>query len=377
MSDRAPRPALGACAGCARRSWLLGALSPALDFHARDVDRLSELLALEDAELIRAVGGSRRAALEARHQRFHPRVLALEPGVETICRHGDRYPRLLRDAGAPRVLHVAGGARRLAELTAAPVVAILGTRRASDYGVEMAKSLGRGLAASRVTVASALADGIARAAHAGAREVDGATIGVSDDGIGGACPAGKRGLSARVTQRGCAVSELPCDCAGRRWGPASAQRLAVMLADVTVIVEASEGSRELLGATVARAHGRALAAVPGRVISPPSAGSNALLRDGATLVRGARDVLDLLYPFDAVPERVVAPAAPATLEPRLSSTLEAVGAGHDTPQRLADAQGVDLEEVLLRLTELELLGLLARGDGGRYVPRDPLQAASI
>ena len=101
------------------------------------------------------------------------------------------------------MLNVEGGVARLAELTAAPTVAIVGARRASDYGVEMAKSVARGLAASGVTVAGGLCDGIEVAAHAGALEVNGATVAVLSGGLHAGPPAKRRSLYERLRHRGC------------------------------------------------------------------------------------------------------------------------------------------------------------------------------
>jgi DNA processing protein len=358
-----------ACHECMRRSWLLAELSPLLDFQANDLPRLMELLSLEDGELMKAMAGRRVAELNARHASLRPEELAREPHVEAICRHDPRYPRGLRNPAAPRMLHVRGGAAALAELAAAPVVAIVGTRRASDYGVEMAKSLARGLAASRVTVTSSLGDGISAAAHAGALEVGGRTIAVAGDGLGLARSGRRRATYERVTRRGCAASELPSDRGGRRWGQTAGQRIVTGLAQLVVVVEATDAPHELAVARIARALGRVLAAVPGRVTSQQSSGANALLMDGARMVREPRDALDLLYPI-AEAQAAYAPdnACSAELTPRLRRTLEMVGAGRDTPERLA-RDGAALEDVLLTLSELELMGLLARGDGGRYVPR--------
>ena len=357
------------CRDCMRRSWLLAELSALLDYQSSDLSRLIELLSLDDAQLIQAVAGRRTAELKGRHARFRPEELAREPHVEAICCHDASYPRGLLDPAAPRMLHVHGGAAALAELAAAPVVAIVGTRRASDYGTEMAKSLARGLAASGVTVTSSLSDGIAAAAHSGALEVSGRTIAVVGDGLGMCRSGRRRSLYERVTRHGCALSELPSDRDGRRWGQAAGQRIIAGLARLVVVVEASDAPHELAVAKIASALGRRVAAVPGRVTSQLSAGTNALLMNGAGLVRGPQDALDLLYPVAGAQAGLATQrACSAELTPRLQRTLEMVGAGRDTPERLARA-GADLEDVLLMLSELELMGLLARGDGGRYVPR--------
>jgi len=245
----------------------------------------------------------------------------------------------------------------------------MGTRRASDYGMEMARSLARGLAAAHVTVACGLQDGIAVAALAGAAELDGAVVCAMPAGVDVIAPARRRSLRERVTRRGCALSELPCGAPARRWAEVACVRASVGLAQLTVLVEAEDNARELAPARLARALGRIVAAVPGRVTSPLSAGTNALLAEGAHVLRGPADALELL-PAAAVKPRTARRPPPRRLEPRLQRTLARVRAGIDTPDRLrSDDQ--DVGQVLCALSELELMGLLARGDGGRYVPREP------
>jgi len=349
---------------------LLAELGATLDYGARDRGRLMELLALGDEELMRAIGGRRRADLKARYARLDIEGVRSVEGVDAVCRHDRRYPRALSGAGAPPMLNVAGGLERLSELTAGPVVAIAGSRRASDYGIEVAKGLARGLAASGVTVTSGLTDGVSVAAHAGALEVRGRSLAVIPGGVDVGYPAKRRSLYERVTRSGCAVAELPCGSPARRWGHPASERIVASLASVTVLVEADETARELLGARLALALGRTLATVPGRVTSPLSRGPHALLVGGAHLVRGPADVLELLCGIRAPGLEGIGRTRPE-LEPRLRSVLEKVGAGTDTPDKLT-ASREDAAEVLLALTELELMGLLGRGDGGRYVPRDPL-----
>ena len=274
------------------------------------------------------------------------------------------------------MLYLAGAVERFERLTAAPVVTIAGSSWATDYGMETAKSIARGLAASGVTVSSALTDGIAVAAHAGALELGAPTVAVMGGGLDVACPARRRSLFARVRRLGSVAAEIPCGCGGRRWGQLASERILAGLAHLTVVVEAADNARELGVARLALGLGREVAAVPGRVTSPVSKGTHALLIGGAHLVRDASDVLDLLYRTSA---RTQATGSAGTrpsrlqieLDARLKATLDRVGAGHDTPGQLTSANE-DPEQVLLALSELELLGLVARGDGGRYVARDPI-----
>jgi DNA processing protein len=362
----------GACSRCLRRSWLLGQLSGPLEFCARDRERLLAVLALGDGELIAALGGRRRAELTAAHGDYRPGGGTADADRGSICSHNRDYPATLHGPAAPSMLSVAGGVGRMARLTAAPMAAILGSTAASDYGMEVAWGLARGLAASGVTVVSVLGDGISAAAHAGALEAGGATLAVLGGGVDVPPPLRRRGLLDRIVRAGCAISELPAACGGRRWGPVASERIPAELAQLSIVVEAQEHVSDLFAARIARASGTVVAAVPGRVSSPLSRGTHALLLEGARLVRDPEDALELLYADAAstsqTSRRPRADTGDSALEPRLLAVLEAVGTGADTPGKLT-RRGADHGETLLALSELELLGLLSRGDGGRYLPR--------
>lgn len=359
--------------GCLRRSWLLAELGPVLERFARDRVRFFALLRLDDESLIDAVAGRRGDQLRERYHAFDPEPDRCGRGDEVICCHDDRYPQCLLAGRGPALLHVVPTAARLAARHAAPAVAIAGSARASDYGSEVARGLARGLTASGVTVIAGLGDGIAPAAHAGALEAGGGSIAVLGGGLAVSIPARRRGLYGLLTRSGCAIAELPADCRGRRWGALASERIVAALARVTVLVEAADTPAELLPARLARMLGRTVAAVPGRVSSRLSDGCHALLMDGAELVRGPHDLLELLardgeecmLARDGAAHAGSGPAA--GVPQRLRKTFELVGAGRDTPDRLERA-GEQAQDVLLSLSELELLGLLVRGDGGRYVP---------
>lgn len=370
--DPPTREAHTACASCLRRSWLLSMLSAPLDYVARDRERLHAVLALCDLELLQAVGGRRRAELQDQYHAFQPGRRRCDGAVRAVCRHNACYPEALSGPAAPPMLNVAGGTSRLAALCSTPLVAIVGSRAPSDYGWEMARSFARGLAGSGVGVIGGWSDGIPIAAHTGALQSTGATLAVIGSGLHVSSPARRRALLRRVTRSGCAISELPCDCGGRRWGALAGERIVAQLAAITVVVEAEDTVGELWPAYLAKAHGRAVAAIPGRVTSPLSQGANALLMNGAVLVRDVQDVLNLLHTSDRS-RSVRSPALSpyARLEPRLRAVLERVGAGRDTPDSLT-SDGADPGEMLLALSELELLGALCRGDGGRYAPTHPL-----
>jgi DNA processing protein len=301
------------------------------------------------------------------------------PSRGEICRHDPRFPAALAQMrGAPRVLYVVGGPKpgdiagstepvgpeRLERLLSQPAVAIVGSRKATDYGMETTRGLARGLAASGVTVLSALADGIAAAAHLGALEVDGPTITVMPGGADVCYPASRRALHKRIGDVGCVVSEQPWGRGIQRWSHLSRTRIVVGMAQMVIVVEGEESPTALVPAHLAEVLGRAVAAVPGRVSSPVSQGPHALLRRGAHLIRGPQDALDALYGVGVKQ----APAKKIPLTPSLREILAQVGSGHDTLARLV-AAGHDAEETIVALAELELTGALVRGDGGRYLPR--------
>jgi DNA processing protein len=365
VSDRA-------CVRCLRRSWLLAELGPLLDFNCRDGERLLALLELDDEQLIEAVAGRRRTELAAAHASFHRDRLARVEGVCGICRHDPAYPPRLRASGVVAMLHVDGGATRLHALGARPVVAFVGRGAASDYGTTLAASLARSLATSGVTVAAEPSGAIGPAALAGAGSIEASAIGVVGGGLIAGAPARARSLCRRLARVGCLVSELPCSAPRRRWSAIGCERMLASLATVVLVVEADDTTSGLCGARIAGRFERTIAAVPGRVTSRGSRGAHALLRDGARLVTCAADLLDVICEAEGREPAAREQAAPhAELEPRLRRVLERVGAGCDTPGRLL-AEVDDEGELFRALGELELSGLLARGDGGRYVPSGPL-----
>jgi DNA processing protein len=364
------------CPQCARRAWLLAKLNVRLDFKTRDLARLWALLALPDAELIEAIGGRRRVELHAAYAAWEPSPAQEQADwdVQMICRHHMAYPATLREhALAPSTLAVRGGLERFTGLLQEEVVAIVGTRRASDYGMETARSLARELAACGLTVASGLAEGIPSAVHSGALEAKGATLTVMANGVDRCSPAWCRPLYRRVIDSGCSISEIqdpgphpPSNLRPHGWWQAARIRTLALIAELVIVVEAGEHPWEMACSHVATTHRKAVAAVPGRVSSPASMGTNSLLMSGARLVRNTQDALDVLYGVGA---RAASNSGgeSAALAPRLAKMLARVGCGEDTMAKLTTT-GSDSDEIAVALAELEMQGLLVRGDGGRYVP---------
>jgi DNA processing protein len=281
-----------------------------------------------------------------------------------VCRHDPCYPdRLLELAAPPAILHVGGHFEAAQALLQAPMVAVVGSRAPSEYGREVARDLSAALAGTGVCVVSGMAVGIDGAAHDGALLVGGPTVAILPGGVDIVYPPAKRALYRHLLSQGAVWAELPTGVQPRRWCFAARNRIIAALAQVTVIVEARERSGALITAGYARDLGHEVAAVPGPVTSGRSAGTNALIRDGAHLVRDAQDVLDLLY---GVGMRC-APRAPPVLDKRLAGLLELVRSGRTTAEEVARA-GVALSDAQAGLTELELLGRVRRTLSGRYLP---------
>jgi len=361
---------IAACPECLRRAWLVARLSPNLDRARERWGSLESAFALGDADLIAALGGAGTAALRAAYAAHDPHAAAATceaAGLDAVCRHDSRYPRPLAQApDAPAMLHVAGGLSRLSELAAAPAVALVGARRATPYGVEVARMLGRGLGAAGVTVVSGMALGVDSAAHDGALVANGGTVAVLAGGADVPYPRSKRQLHGRLVADACVVSELPPGTPSRRWGFPARNRLIAGLSQITVVVEAAERSGSLITARVARELGREVAAVPGRITAPSARGANDLICDGAHPIRGVEDLLDLLFGPGGGRERTAAQRE-APVDQRLRAVLDAVADGRDTLAALARTPA-EAEGAMIALAELELSGHLRRGVGGRYVP---------
>jgi DNA processing protein len=296
------------------------------------------------------------------------RMPALE--VWTVRRGDEGYPPQLADLDerpeglepAPGVVYGRGQVEALAPLRRGDAVTIVGSRRASGYGIAVARRLAAELAQAGVAIVSGLAYGIDSAAHAGALEADGVTVAVLAGGPDVVYPRSAASLYRRILVRGAAISERVPGTVPERWSFPTRNRIMAALAPITVVVEAADASGSAITARNALALGRTVGAVPGPVTSRVSAGTTALLRDGAAPIAGAEDVLDLLYGVGA---RVAARRGPA-LDPELEPVLAAVEGGAQTADAVALASGLGGREVAVALTRLELVGYVQSTASGLY-----------
>lgn len=359
-----------ACASCLRRSWLLALLGPFLERTATGkVGRRSpELLRLRNEDLVEVVapevGKGLIDEVEARRESwFSEELRAAE--CWAICRHDDRYPPGLRDAAdGPWALLGRGDRALLESIEPQAAVTIVGSRRATSYGREVARDLARELAAAGLVVVSGLAFGIDACAHRGALDARGRTIAVLGCGPDTSYPAAHRALWRSIAETGAVISELPPGSTPWRWSFPARNRVMAALAGMTVVVEAAAKSGSLITADLAAELGRDLGGVPGPVTSRASAGPNELLAGGACVVRDAQDVLDAMLGAGAVPLERTGPP----LEEELAVVLAAVEAGAANADAVAVALGSDdgARRASVALARLELLGYLTATPTGTF-----------
>ena len=276
--------------------------------------------------------------------------------------------RILDLADPPPALFVRGGT--LADLGA--MVAIVGARNCSSLGREVASGFGAGLASAGVCVVSGAARGIDGAAHEGALSVGGPTVAVLGSGIDVAYPSRNHRLIERIAAAGAVVSEYPPGVPAQPFRFPARNRIVVALAEAVLVVEGAAGSGSLISADHALDLGRAVFAVPGPVTSPLSEVPLALIRDGAGMVRDARDLLlDMgrLDPAAAVDARSLPgtgteSGAGATGLTAAERRVLEILSGPTLPEAVAGSLGEPLAQVLSTIVMLEVRGLV-RTVGGR------------
>ena len=321
--------------------------------------------ALAAVPMLAARGGGRAPVLA------DPRLIAREQAA--VAKLGARYlflgtpayPALLAQTDtAPPVLIVRGEG----DLLTRTVVAMVGARNASAAACRFAREMAHALASEGVVVVSGLARGIDTAAHIGA--MAGGTIGVIASGIDIAFPPENAALQERIATEGLLIAEQPPGAEPLARHFPQRNRIIAALALGTVVVEAAPRSGSLITARLAGEAGREVMAVPGSPADPRAQGCNQLIRDGATLVQSAADVIELIRPFDArmVRARTTGYGAPPLAdasEGERRAVVRLLGPAPVPVDELIRQSGFAPAVVQMVLLELELGGRLARHAGGR------------
>lgn len=280
-----------------------------------------------------------------------------ESGVTWLARSDTRFPPLLAAIHDPPAgLFVRGAAGDSA--LHGPTVAVVGARACSPYGAQVARMLGRELAAAGLVVVSGLARGVDGEAHRGALEAGGTTVAVLGCGIDRDYPAAHAELAARIRASGSTVSEYAPRVEPAPWRFPARNRIIAGLSAVTIVVEARERSGALITADLALEEGREVFAVPGEITSALSSGTNELLRLGATPMLGPGDVLEVFGVAGPEPEAV-------DLTPTADVVLTRLRDGPTSADELVRSTGLEPGAVASALTELELAGC-AVAAGGVY-----------
>lgn len=286
-------------------------------------------------------------------------------GTRTVRRGSPEYP--------PRLEHLRRPPARLwvrgpLQIPACRVVAIVGTRAATEYGRRMARSLALGLVSARWTVISGLARGIDAAAHRAALAAGGGTIGVLGCGIDRVYPAGHRDLYARLGREGLLLSEFEPGTPPLRHHFPRRNRIIAALADAVVVVQAPKRSGAINTANHALDLGRTVLAVPGPSDQAVSEGAHDLIRDGAGLATSAAAVLRELgeeTPAGIGSSRraLHVDGTRSAAERRLCETLAAGPAGLEQLAAVAD---LPLPSALATLSRLEIDGAVRSLPGHRF-----------
>ncbi|MDR0311656.1 MAG: DNA-processing protein DprA [Acidobacteriota bacterium] len=341
----------------------------------KKLPRLEALFSLGEDGL-QAVGVPREARTPIRRRAFRSEAekiynWAVNAGVHIILAGSTGYPELLGEIPDPPTVFYARGNL---DALAAPSVAIVGTRRPTVYGLRMAEEFGADLGERGLCVVSGLARGVDAAAHRGCLEKDGTTIAVLGCGIDIIYPREHRQLAERITQKGLIISEFPPGTSPSPRNFPIRNRIVSGLSLGTLVIEAGERSGSLITARLAMEQNREVFALPGNVTSPQSLGPNFLIKQGAKLVQGWRDIVDEL------PEEIrrniflkeeaqisEKPATGAVSEDgaRLLELLKDDEAVHF--DGLAEQFGLNIPRLSFALMELEAAGLARQLPGSMYV----------
>ncbi len=291
------------------------------------------------------------------------------PAHHLLTLADEDYPPLLRPLdGAPAALYLAGDPSLLWHAQ----VAVVGSRNPTAGGRDNAADFAAELARAGLVITSGLAAGIDAAAHAAALDAGGSTIAVMGTGPEQIYPAVNRRLGARIAAEGLLVSEYPTGTGARREQFPQRNRIVVGLSLGTLVVEAALQSGALISARLAAECGREVFALPGSIHNPLAKGCHRLLREGATLVENAGEILDALAGparqlGQQLRDRLAGPDAKAPAssveDPAYSALLQALGHDPVPMERLVERTGLTVDALSSMLLVLELEGRVAASHG--------------
>lgn len=287
-------------------------------------------------------------------------------GATIVTREDSDYPAPLHELELPPpVLYLRG------RLCQGPSLAIVGSRKASPYGLDAAAFFAHSLAEAGVSIVSGFALGVDTAAHRGALKApEGHTVAILGCGLEIPYPKGQERLREEISARGALVSEYPMDRPPRPINFPVRNRVIAALGNGTLVVQATPRSGSLITAHHALELGREVYAVPGPIFDDRAQGPHELIRDGACLVTKPQDILETLRPPRRLPLDLV-PAGQASRrrhpEGAPGAVLKKLSPGTEkTADELTIETGLTIDQTLAALLELELAGWLRRMPGSTY-----------
>ena len=295
-------------------------------------------------------------------------------GTEFVVAADPTYPRLLREVHDPPI----GLYRRGRTPAGQRCIAIVGSRRTTQYGLTVAHAFAAELTRAGFCIVSGLARGIDTAAHEGALAAGGSTVAVLGCGIDRVYPPENLGLQRRIEAAGAVLSEFPFGRPTDRQSFAMRNRIVSGMSEAVIVVESGVSGGAMITARFAGEQGRLLFAVPGRVDQPTSAGCHQLIRDGATLLTTVDELLSELSYLDGLHPRAGPPPKPpgATVPPSLDAEARALlerlrDGAMLSPDALAEAAGLPVAQVCAALLRLELTRLVVRHPDGTFEAAGP------
>ena len=294
-------------------------------------------------------------------------------GIDIITITGDRYPSILKEIPDPPTLLYSKGDIKPHDQIA---ISIVGSRHCSYYGLKMAEQIAYGLAIRGVTIVSGLARGIDSAAHRGALKAGGRTLAVLATGLNNLYPPENKGLAEEIIHHGALLTEAPLNRPTRPGCFPQRNRIISGLSVGVIVIEATQTSGSLHTARHAQEQGREIFALPGQVDRRESEGCHALLRDGATLIRGAHDVLEELGPLMEPVKNAKNQTINSPRELNLSEQEMAIlNMCNSTPKaidEIVSLSKIEISRVLATLTILEMKQFIQRLPGGEIVRKDTI-----
>jgi len=293
---------------------------------------------------------------------------ALENGADIVTFSDPRYPANLREThDPPPYLYVKG---RLVEGDKVSV-AVVGSRKATQYGLQLTKKISGDIAAKGITIVSGGARGIDTEAHKGAIAAGGRTIAVLGCGIDVAYPAENASLFKAVAASGAVVTEYPMGTPPDAANFPQRNRIISGISMGVVVMEAANDSGSLITASCSLDQGREVYAVPGNVASPTSRGTNSLIKKGAKLVEGPEDILVDLFPYMKGYLRELdlyrKPEREFDFGPDEKALLELISLEPAHIDALAEKTGVPVSKALSMLLGMELKGAIRQVAGMNFI----------